>query len=139
MREAIREALKNRIDVSRSSATSTLLIESFSFKLQPAKKQTEAPGEPIEPVGSPHHWKPADASRLPEEVNSKVPPHIVGEMLKRYREEAGLTQEQLAELVEMSLRTIKRHERGKTKKIRPGNRVIYERHLSRLLGRPIVL
>ncbi len=62
----------------------------------------------------------------------------VATRLRQLREEAGLTQEELAERVELTPRTIKRHESATTN-IRSINARAYERELTKALGRPVSL
>lgn len=63
----------------------------------------------------------------------------IGQKIKRFREEARLTLQQLADLMDLDIRNVQRHESGETRSIRKANIIEYERVLSKELKQPISL
>ena len=152
-RAASREALRSSLGIVAECIETEVMAEihapGHDFHCAPAERQQtirEGLAQRIQYwLAFPRNTKPI-VSRAPPPPLTLKSGHTpssprstrLGARLKEYREDAGLTQEALAERIGVSARTVKRHEANETA-IRPTNRRAYERELSKSLGREITL
>jgi hypothetical protein len=127
--QTIRDALKERIQYWLSVPQKQ--------NQKPVVSRAPQPPPPVELGGGMRFSLPGQKAFDTTEPPG-TPSNAPGARLKEYREEAGLTQEVLAELIGVSARSVKRHEAKETA-IRPTNRRAYERELSKSLGRKVTL
>ena len=117
-RRVVRDALAKRID--------HWIAAYRVWKSKPLVSR--APPPPSELGGRGMGFSLPRQKALDTAESPRTPSNAPGARLKEYREEAGLTQEVLAELIGVSARSVKRHEANETA-IRPTNRRAYEREL----------
>jgi DNA-binding XRE family transcriptional regulator len=128
MREAIRAALKPRLEEPPKSTLIPLRSPAIARILQ-------AP-----PAGPVERENAANTNALLQPTSPQPPPirSTVGQQIRRLREEARMTIEDLASEVGLASRNVRRHEAGESQ-VRSKNVREYERVFSKRLKRMVVL
>jgi len=86
------------------------------------------------------HWVNEGNKRLVSlRVTAPIQAMTIGKRLRELRERCRMTIEEVAEAVEVSARTVERHESGNIPSIRSKNLLAYEKLFSKRLGKEICL